>query len=402
MAKFNCIGFAAGNTGAQMGGFFRKEIKTVDDLKGLKFRIGGFAGTILQRLGVVPQQLAAGDIYPALEKGTIDAAEWVGPYDDEKLGFVKVAQNYYYPGWWEGCGQGHNLINLAKWNELPKAYQSMIEVASGDAWAWVVGKYDYVNPAALKKLISQGAVLRPFPQPVLEACYNAAQEVYAEHSQEQSDVQEAARQPGGVPQRLVRLAAGGRARLRQLHDAHAHAHLSARPGHTQKARPRSVRSGAFFYLPDDWKGAFALLVIVCVLSSFLDNIAAALIGGVMAREVFRHKVHIGYLAAIVAASNAGGAGSVVGDTTTTMMWIAGVSPLSVVEAYVAVAVAIFIFGIPAAMQQQKYSPIMTDAPAGIRDRLEPRRHRVRDPDRRDPVQRDRQPALPGRCSTSSR
>ena len=181
-AKYNCIGFAAGNTGAQMGGFFRKQINTVDDLKGLKFRVGGFAGTILQRLGVVPQQLAAGDIYPALEKGTIDAAEWVGPYDDEKLGFVKVAQNYYYPGWWEGCGQGHNLINLAKWNELPKTYQSMIQVASGEAWAWVVGKYDYANPAALKKLISQGAVLRPFPQPVLEACYNAAQEVYAEHN----------------------------------------------------------------------------------------------------------------------------------------------------------------------------------------------------------------------------
>jgi Na+/H+ antiporter NhaD/arsenite permease-like protein len=120
------------------------------------------------------------------------------------------------------------------------------------------------------------------------------------------------------------------------------------------------------YLPDDWKGAFALLVLVAVLSSFLDNIAAALIGGVMAREVFRRKVHIGYLAAIVAASNAGGAGSVVGDTTTTMMWIAGVSPLSVVEAYVAVSVAIFIFGIPAAMQQHKYSPITRDAPAGIK------------------------------------
>jgi len=182
MAKYNIIGFAAGNTGAQMGGFFRKEIKTVDDLKGLKFRVGGFAGTILQRLGAVPQQLAAGDIYPALEKGTIDAAEWVGPYDDEKLGFVKVAQNYYYPGWWEGCGQGHNMINLAKWNELPKSYKSAIEVASGEAWAWVVGKYDYANPPALKKLISQGAVLRPFPQPVLEACYKAAQEVYAEHN----------------------------------------------------------------------------------------------------------------------------------------------------------------------------------------------------------------------------
>jgi Na+/H+ antiporter NhaD/arsenite permease-like protein len=118
------------------------------------------------------------------------------------------------------------------------------------------------------------------------------------------------------------------------------------------------------FLPDDWKGAFALLVLVAVLSSFLDNIAAALIGGVMAREVFRGKVHIGYLAAIVAASNAGGAGSVVGDTTTTMMWIDGVSPLVVVEAYVAVSVAIFIFGIPAAIQQHKYSPIMRDMPPG--------------------------------------
>ena len=95
---------------------------------------------------------------------------------------MKVAQNYYYPGWWEGCGQGHNMINMAKWNELPKSYRAAIEVASGDAWAWVVGKYDFVNPPALKKIISQGAVLRPFPQPVLEACYKAAQEVYAEHS----------------------------------------------------------------------------------------------------------------------------------------------------------------------------------------------------------------------------
>jgi Na+/H+ antiporter NhaD/arsenite permease-like protein len=120
------------------------------------------------------------------------------------------------------------------------------------------------------------------------------------------------------------------------------------------------------FLPNDWKGAFVLLVIVCVLSSFLDNIAAALIGGVMAREVFKGKVHIGYLAAIVAASNAGGAGSVVGDTTTTMMWIAGVSPLAVVEAYTAVAVAIFIFGIPASVQQQRYSPIMKDMPPGVR------------------------------------
>ena len=119
------------------------------------------------------------------------------------------------------------------------------------------------------------------------------------------------------------------------------------------------------FLPDDWKGGFALLIVVFVLSSFLDNIAAALIGGTMARHVFRGKVHIGYLAGIVAASNAGGSGSVVGDTTTTMMWIDGVSPLSVVEAYVAAAVAMVIFGIPAAMQQHRYSPIVKDAPRGL-------------------------------------
>jgi Na+/H+ antiporter NhaD/arsenite permease-like protein len=118
-------------------------------------------------------------------------------------------------------------------------------------------------------------------------------------------------------------------------------------------------------LPDDWKGAFVLLVIVGVISSFLDNIAAALIGGTMARHVFRGKVHIGYLAAIVAASNAGGAGSVVGDTTTTMMWIDGVNPLSVLEAFVASAVAIVIFGIPASLQQHKFSPIVKDAPKGL-------------------------------------
>src|SRR3954467_12690219 len=119
------------------------------------------------------------------------------------------------------------------------------------------------------------------------------------------------------------------------------------------------------FLPDDWKGGFVLLVMIFVLSSFLDNIAAALIGGTVAASVFRGKVHIGYLAAIVAASNGGGSGSVVGDTTTTMMWIDGVSPLSVFEAYVGAIVALFIFGIPAALRQHRYSPIIKDAPVGI-------------------------------------
>jgi TRAP-type mannitol/chloroaromatic compound transport system substrate-binding protein len=182
LAKYNCIGFAAANTGAQMGGWFRKEIKGLDDLKGLKFRIGGFGGSIIAKLGVVPQQLAAGDIYPALEKGTLDACEWVGPYDDEKLGLNKVARYYYYPGWWEGCGQAHNIINTTSWNQLPKNYQAAVMTASGDAWSWVLARYDYANPQALKRLLAGGAQLRGFPQDVMEACYKAANETYADLS----------------------------------------------------------------------------------------------------------------------------------------------------------------------------------------------------------------------------
>ena len=182
LKEYNCVGYCAANTGAQMGGWFRKEINSSDDLKGLKFRVGGFAGMILQRMGVVPQQLAAGDIYPSLEKGTIDAAEWVGPHDDEKLGFVKVARYYYYPGWWEGCGNSHNIMNMAKWNELPKAYQSAIITASHDAWVWALSKYDALNPPALLRLISNGAQLRPFPQAVLEDCYKTANTLYDELS----------------------------------------------------------------------------------------------------------------------------------------------------------------------------------------------------------------------------
>ncbi|BAL79564.1 TRAP transporter substrate-binding protein [Bradyrhizobium cosmicum] len=182
LKEHNCYGIPTGSTGAQMGGWFRKEIKTLDDIKGLKFRIGGFAGTIMAKLGAVPQQIAGGDIYPALEKGTIDAAEWVGPYDDEKLGFVKVAKYYYYPGWWEGTSQGHNIINLDKWNTLPKHYQAAVDAASRDTFTWITGKYDALNAPALKRLLVAGATLKAFPQDVLEACYAAANETYAELS----------------------------------------------------------------------------------------------------------------------------------------------------------------------------------------------------------------------------
>jgi TRAP-type mannitol/chloroaromatic compound transport system substrate-binding protein len=170
----------AGNTGCQMGGWFRKEIKTPADISGLKMRIGGFAGRVLQKLGGVPQQIAGGDIYPALEKGTIDGAEWVGPYDDEKLGFNKVAPFYYYPGWWEGGAMLHFFIGLEKWNALPKSYQTALNAASMLAHNDMQAKYDARNPAALKRVIAGGAQLRPFPPEVMQACFKAAQEVYAE------------------------------------------------------------------------------------------------------------------------------------------------------------------------------------------------------------------------------
>jgi len=180
--KYNVANFVGGNTGAQMGGWFSKEIKEVADFKGLKYRIGGFAGRVLQKLGTIPQQIAGGDIYPALEKGAIDAAEWVGPYDDEKLGFYKVAKFYYYPGWWEGGTAAHFMVNSAAWEKLPKNYQAIFTAATAYANVEVTGRYDARNPAALKRLIAAGTQLRPFSQPIMEACLKAANEVYAETS----------------------------------------------------------------------------------------------------------------------------------------------------------------------------------------------------------------------------
>jgi TRAP-type mannitol/chloroaromatic compound transport system substrate-binding protein len=179
-AKHNLYALPAGNTGVQMGGWFRKEIKTVADLQGLKMRIAGLAGVVLAKLGVVPQQIPGGDIYPALERGTIDAAEWVGPYDDEKLGFNKVAPFYYYPGFWEGGPTLHVMVNLAKWNELPKSYQALVAAAAGYANVDMQAKYDARNPAALRRLVGGGAQLRPLSNEILDAAYKAANEVYDE------------------------------------------------------------------------------------------------------------------------------------------------------------------------------------------------------------------------------
>src|SRR6201992_2227019 len=180
--KYGVIGFPCGNTGTQMGGWFRKEIKTVADLSGLKFRIGGIAGQVLQKLGVVPQQLAGGDIYPALEKGTIDAAEWVGPYDDEKLGFQKVAKYYYCPGFWEGGPTVHAYCNLEKWNSLPKNYQAILTNATANANTWMAARYDMQHTHPLKRLVAGGTPLRPFPHEVLDSLLQATQDIWGEIS----------------------------------------------------------------------------------------------------------------------------------------------------------------------------------------------------------------------------
>ncbi|TNM66415.1 TRAP transporter substrate-binding protein [Aliirhizobium smilacinae] len=180
LAGHGLYALPAGNTGAQMGGWYRKEINTVADLNGLKMRIAGLAGQVMQKLGVTPQQIAGGDVYAALEKGTIDATEFVGPYDDQKLGFVKVAKYYYYPAWWEGGPAVHAFFNLEKFNALPKSYQRILKDACANANQNMLARYDAHNAKALRQLVSEGAVLKPFTQEILEASYKASQEVYAD------------------------------------------------------------------------------------------------------------------------------------------------------------------------------------------------------------------------------
>jgi TRAP-type mannitol/chloroaromatic compound transport system substrate-binding protein len=181
-AKYNMTSFPMGNTGAQMGGWFRKEIKSVADMKGLKFRVGGFAGRVCERLGAVSQNIPGGEIYQALEKGTIDAAEWVGPYDDQKLGFNKVAPNYHYPGWWEGGPQLDLYVNQKAFDALSGEYKAIIEAAAAFAHTQMQAKYDALNPAALRQLVAGGTKLVRFPKDVMDAAFKEAMALYSEIS----------------------------------------------------------------------------------------------------------------------------------------------------------------------------------------------------------------------------
>ncbi len=185
-AQYNILNFPGGSTGAQMGGWFRKEVNSLEDLKGLKIRIPGFGAEIFSQMGAVPQSLPGGEIYPALERGAIDAAEWTVPYDDEKLGFYKVAKYYYYPGWWESGTQLTFYVNKDHWAKLPKAYQVAFEVAAQEANLLMLAAYDAKNPPAVQRLVQNGTQLRRYPDDVLLKAYEIAQKLYAEESEKNS------------------------------------------------------------------------------------------------------------------------------------------------------------------------------------------------------------------------
>ncbi len=180
--SYNIIQFPGGNTGTQMGGWFRHEVHSLADFRGLKMRIPGLGGKIMAELGAVPQTLPGSDIYPALETGAIDAAEWVGPYDDEKLGFHKIAKHYYYPGWWEGGPQLTFMVNLQKWNALPPQYQQAFEVAATEANLLMVAEYDAKNPPALMRLVQQGVQVHAFPKDVMLTARRLSYELFAEEA----------------------------------------------------------------------------------------------------------------------------------------------------------------------------------------------------------------------------
>ena len=181
-ADFNIVNFPAGSTGAQMGGWFRRELAGLDDVKGLKVRVPGLGGEVMSRLGATVQVLAGGDIFPALERGAIDATEWVGPYDDEKLGFHKVAKYYYYPGFWEPGPSLSILVHRAAWEKLPATYQEIFQAAVTEAGVIMQARYDHKNPEALRRLLDQGVVLKAFPEDMLRAAQKATTDLLEEQA----------------------------------------------------------------------------------------------------------------------------------------------------------------------------------------------------------------------------
>lgn len=185
--QYGLVNFVVGNVGVQMGGWFRKEIKSAADLKGLKMRIGGIGGMVMAKLGATPQQIPPGDIYPALEKGAIDAAEWIGPYDDLKLGLNKVAPFYYSPGWFEGSASITSMVNEKAWNALSPEFKAIFEAAANEQASAMLAHYDAANPAALRQLIAGGAKVSYFPRDVMDAAYKASQDLWKELSAQSKD-----------------------------------------------------------------------------------------------------------------------------------------------------------------------------------------------------------------------
>ncbi len=181
-AKYKVKHLKFGNTAAQMMGWFRKELRTPADLQGLKFRIGGLAGQIMARVGAIPQQLALSEVYQALERGSIDGADFVSPLDDVKLGLTKVAKYYYYPAWQENGPLTNLLINMARWNDLPANYQAIVTAASAEASHYMTSYYDAGNMAALRQIIAEGGLIKPLAPSIMDALYKASVETYDEIS----------------------------------------------------------------------------------------------------------------------------------------------------------------------------------------------------------------------------
>lgn len=177
-AQYNIVNFPLGNTGAQMGGWFNKEIRTIEDIKGLKMRIPGFGGEIWKRLGAEPVNVPGGEIAGALTDKRIDAAEWVGPYDDEKLGLSKLARFYYYPAWWEPSAALSLYVNRRAWDALPKSYQAVVSAAAATANQSMMALYDQRNPTAFKRLIGSGTRLALFPNSFMISAFREANALF--------------------------------------------------------------------------------------------------------------------------------------------------------------------------------------------------------------------------------